>query len=36
MLIRSVCLSVPHRKHIMSPLQTWLINVIYGFMTIVY
>jgi hypothetical protein len=34
--LNSIGLSVPHRKHIMSPLRAQQINVIYRFVTMVY
>jgi hypothetical protein len=36
MLIRSIGLSVPDRKHITFPLQAQQVNVIYRFFTMVY
>jgi hypothetical protein len=32
----TICLSVPHRKHITSPLQAQQVNAIYRFVTMVY
>jgi hypothetical protein len=34
--LNSIGLSVPHRKHITSPLRAQQVNVIYRFMTMVY
>jgi hypothetical protein len=34
--LNSIGLSVPHRKHITSPLRTQQINAIYRFVTMVY
>jgi hypothetical protein len=33
--LNSICLSVPHRKHITSPLRAQQVNAIYRFVTIV-
>jgi hypothetical protein len=35
-ILRYIGLSVPHRKHITSPLRTQQVNAIYRFVTMVY